>query len=384
MAEANNSSTADGFDGEKGLTVSGVLVTALVGFVGAYTIQGTPAFPLACLLAAIQVVLFIALIRARESRTHRLIFWGEALIIAVLLYLIAASFIVILTVVWLVQAVELYGPRRALVLLVVSLLFFTAVQFMHWGLDDSFSILTSSMLYGLLQFFAVSVVQRFIGEREQKERVAELNRELIATRQLLSESAAQSERLRIARDLHDILGHHMTALILNLEVASHGVDGEAKEQVVQSLALAKLLLGDLRSTVSELREDSSIDLEESVRKLVSGIPNFAIDVDFGAAPQIENIDLAETLLRCIQEAVTNVLRHSNGDSCRITLRRNGAQCVLTIADNGRADGKTGTVEPGNGLTGMKERVTKQGGNLDWHQDKDGFRLEVVLDIESNS
>jgi len=381
MADASNSNSADGFDGEKALTASGVLVTALVGFVGAYTIQGTPVFPLACLLAAIQVILFVVLIIAKESRTHHMVFWAEALIIAVLLYLIASSFIVILTVVWLVQAVELYGPRRAMVLLLASLALFTAAQLMHYGLDDSVDILISSMLYGLLQFFAVSVVQRFIAEREQKERVAELNRELIATRQLLSESAAQSERLRIARDLHDILGHHMTALILNLEVASHGVDGEAKEQVVQSLALAKLLLGDLRSTVSELREDSSIDLEKSVRKLVSGIPNLAIDVDFDAAPQIENIDLAEILLRCTQEAVTNVLRHSNGDSCRIGLRKNDNHCVLTVSDNGST---IESVEPGNGLTGMMERVKAQGGGLNWHQNEDGFRLEVVLDIESGS
>ena len=381
MAETSSANTADGFDGEKALTLSGVLVTALVGLVGVFTIQGTPAFPLACLLTVIQVALFVALLTAKESRAHHLIFWCEALIIAVLLFLIAASFIVILTVVWLVQAVELYGPRRAMALLLASLALFTAAQLMHFGLDEGFNILISSMLYGLLQFFAVSVVQRFISEREQKERVAELNRELIATRQLLSESAAQSERLRIARDLHDILGHHMTALILNLEVASHGVDGEAKEQVVQSLALAKLLLGDLRSTVSELRDDSSIDLEKSVRKLVSGIPNFDIDIDFSSAPQIEDIDQAEILLRCTQEAVTNVLRHSNGDRCRITLRRGNDNCVLTIEDNGR---QTERIEPGNGLTGMMERVTSQGGSLNWYKDEEGFRLEVLLNIESGS
>lgn len=380
MAAASNSTSAEGFDGDKALTVSGVMVTALVGFVGAYTIQGTPAFPLACLLAAIQVILFVGLINAKASRTHHIVFWIEALIIAVLLYLIAASFIVILTVVWLVQAVELYGARRAMGFLLASLALFTAAQLMHYGLDDSINILISSMLYGLLQLFAVSVIQRFIAEREQKEHVAELNRELIATRQLLSESAAQSERLRIARDLHDILGHHMTALILNLEAASHGVDGEAKEQVVQSLALAKLLLGDLRSTVSELREDSSIDLEKSVRKLVSGIPNFDIDIDFSSAPQIENIDLAEILLRCTQEAVTNVLRHSNGDHCRVTLRQDKGHCVLTIADNGR---RIEQIQPGNGLTGMMERVTAHGGRLNWHNDEQGFRLDVVLSIEPN-
>ncbi len=366
---------------EQALTFSGILVTGLVGAVGAFTVYGTAAFPYAAVLAATQLLLFLAFIRQEQGSLQTFIFWSEALCIGSLLFLIPSSFIVILTVVWLVQAVELYGVRRSAGLIAASLGLFLIAQLSHFGIGEWFQTLVSIFLYGLLQVFAVSAVQRTIDERERREQVAALNRELIATRELLSQSSAQNERLRIARDLHDILGHHMTALILNLEVASHGVEGQPKEKVEQSLALAKLLLSDLRNTVSELREDSPIQLEESVRKLVAGIPGFAIDVDFSEAPAIDDVDMAETLLRCTQEGVTNVLRHSNGDRCQITMRGTPAQCSLSISDNGR---RQASIEPGNGLKGMLERVRARGGDLVWQQNEEGFKLQVTLGAEAPS
>jgi len=261
-----------------------------------------------------------------------------------------------------VQAVELYGYKGALQLIVASVTVYLLAQLHHRGTEQWLSIILGTFMYVLLQLFAVSVVQRFVGEREQKETMATLNRELLSTRDLLSQTTAQGERLRIARDLHDILGHHMTALILNLEVASHSVEGQGKEKVEQSLALGKLLLGDLRSTVSELRDETSLDLEESIRKLVSGIPEFEFDVDFSAAPQIDDVDIAETFLRCTQEAVTNVVKHSSADHCRIEMAGDERQLVMTVFDNGKTHS---AIKPGNGLTGMKERVNAKGGDIIW-------------------
>lgn len=363
------------WDSERALNYSGVLVTALVGGLGVYSIAGTPYFILAAALAAAQFLLFTFCTRLSNHVPWQILFWMEALCIGGLIFLVPSSFIVILTVVWLVQAVEFYGVHIATWLLSFSLLLFAVAQLMHFGTDDLFDIIFSVALYGLLQLFAVSVIQRFISERAQKEQTAALNRELIATRELLSQSSAQGERLRIARDLHDIMGHHMTALILNLEIASHGVDSPAKEKVEQSLALAKLLLGDLRSTVSELREESAIDLEKSISKLVADIPGVTINVDFKAAPQIDDVDLAETLLRCTQEAVTNVLRHSDAKQCQISLSGTEGRCTLSILDDGQPANE---IEPGNGLRGMAERVEARGGELRWQQSHAGFRLEVTM------
>src|SRR5690606_1666827 len=142
--------------------------------------------------------------------------------------------------------------------------------------------------------------------QELREETAALNRELLATRELLTEHSRQAERLRIARDLHDLLGHHLTAQILQLEVATHLTEGHGRQKVEQALALGKLLLSDLRTAVSELREDEPINFQDAMRKLVDGVPGIRVDLDFNA--RLGEIQAAETLLRCTREALTNVLR----------------------------------------------------------------------------
>ncbi len=364
---------------EIALSFSGIMVTAVVGAVGAYTVSNTPVFIPTAVLATTQLLLVTYFMFMELDRKLEFVFWLEALCISILLFLVPSNFIIVMSIVWLIQAVELYGIRRAAQLLIASQLLFLLAQYTHIAYSDWLQIVISVFMYALLQVFAISVFQRLVNEREQRQRMAALNRELLATRELLSQSAAQNERLRIARDLHDILGHHMTALILNLEVASHTIEGQPKEKVEQSLALAKLLLSELRSTVSDLRDDSPINLEQSVRQLVAGIPNFAIDVDFSAAPPINDVDMAETFLRCTQEAVTNVLRHSDASHCRISMRGDEACCTLSVCDNGS---KHATIEPGNGLKGMQERVEARGGALHWQQNEEGFQLQISLRAEA--
>lgn len=362
---------------DSALIFSGILVTLLVGSLSAYTVFDTAIFPAVALLCLTQLACITTFVVVKGLRRSVLLslFWLEALCIAALFILVPASYVAILSIVWIVQAAELFGARRGTWLWLACLSLFACTQFFHLGTTYLLELAINVGLYGLLMVFALSMVQRAIRESQLREHTASLNRELIATRELLSQTAAQSERLRIARDLHDILGHHMTALILNLEVANHSVEGKAQEKVEQSLALAKLLLSDLRSTVSELREEGAIDLQQSVDRLIAGIPNFDIDVDFSNAPPINDVELAETLLRCAQEAVTNVLRHSDGDHCRIEMRGEGDRCILSISDNGTS---AKNIEAGNGLKGMTERVEASGGKLSWQQKEDGFNVQVSL------
>ena len=87
--------------------------------------------------------------------------------------------------------------------------------------------------------------------------------------------------------------------------------------------------------------------------------------------------MAETLLRCTQEALTNVLRHSAGDHCRIEIRDEGDSCTLSINDNGTSNRN---IEAGNGLKGMTERVESSGGKLSWQQNENGFTVQVTLPL----
>lgn len=366
---------------EVALSASGILVTALVGALLTYSVSETSLFIPTAALAATQLGLVTYSLFAAQERTGRIAFWLEALCISALLFLVRSDDILVLSIVWLVQAVEYFGIRRAAQLLLATQVLFVVTQLIQFADTNWLQVLISVFLFSMLQLFAISVSQRVINERDQRQQMAALNRELLATRELLSQSAAQNERLRIARDLHDILGHHMTALILNLEIASHTIEGQPKDKVEQSLALAKLLLSELRSTVSDLRDDSPLNLEESVRKLVTDIPNIDVTVDFSSAPTINDMDMAETFLRCAQEAVTNVLRHSNADRCQISMSGNDADCTLVIRDNGSS---YSTIEPGNGLTGMRERVEDRGGELNWQKDDKGFQLQITLRAEASA
>lgn len=395
------------FNSEKTLGYSGFLVIILIGSLAVYAVKDTWLWPLVTVIATSILIGFSIFLIGDDRSRKRRIFWIMGLLIAALFFLVEVDFVAILTIVWIVQAAELYRPRRAAFLALASVTVFLLSQVYHNGIEELFDSLISAVLYGSFQVFALSAVQRGIRERTLREETALLNRELIATRELLSQTTAQAERVRIARNLHDILGHHMTALILNLEVANHSVkrnsrienensgnevenqdssvqqksENKAQEKVEQALALAKLLLGDIRTAVSELREDDRIDLQSSIEKLTKGIPNLEFDIDCSAAPPIRSVQLAEVLLRCSQETITNVIRHSSADACRIAMTESQGLCVLTITDNGSPQSE---IVAGNGIKGMRERVAAIGGSLDWERSVKGFslRFEVPLGAEN--
>src|SRR4030095_15871945 len=106
-------------------------------------------------------------------------------------------------------------------------------------------------------------------EAAARDELATVNRELLSTRALLAESSRVEERLRISRDLHDTLGHHLTALSLQLDVASRLTEGKAADHVRQAHAIAKLLLSDVRNVVSELRGSARVDITQAIRSLAA-------------------------------------------------------------------------------------------------------------------
>jgi len=369
----------DSANNDFALHLSGILVILVVGSSSTFIAATLDTLPvLVGFLSVLHLTAFLVFMSEWSGQTRsrrQILLWLEATIIVILYLLVNSTGIAILSIVWLVQATEMYRSRTANLLLVATVLSYAGAQVFHNYPDNLLSVTLNSITLGLFHAFALITTRRTIGERELREQTAALNRELIATRDLLSQSTRQSERLRIARELHDLLGHHMTALILNLEVASHISEGESKEKVEQSQSLAKLLLSDLRTAVSELREDDSINLEQAVDKLIAGIPGLQFEVDFSTAPEIKDVKQAETLLRCIQESVTNVIKHSSADHCQIRLAESEDGCTLTVTDNGKAGGE---IQPGNGLKGMNERVSVSSGKLSWQQNPEGFSLQIQL------
>ncbi|MCB1561538.1 MAG: sensor histidine kinase, partial [Xanthomonadales bacterium] len=198
-------------------------------------------------------------------------------------------------------------------------------------------------------------------QAEAREEQRRLNAELRATRALLAESSRINERMRISRELHDLLGHHLTALSLNLEVASHMSQGRVQEHVRQAQSLAKLLLADVREAVSQLREDDAIDLTEALRSVVDGVPGLDVQLDIPEQFHVDQPERAHLLLRLAQEAITNAVRHAEARTLSLSVAEDGDDLLMTARDDGRGADQ---FRPGNGLNGMRERLEQIGGQLD--------------------
>ncbi|MEO5760781.1 MAG: sensor histidine kinase [Vicinamibacteria bacterium] len=217
-------------------------------------------------------------------------------------------------------------------------------------------------VFGYLSFqlFALGASGLAESERLAREDLAAAKGRLEAMQERLEETTREAERLRIARELHDSLGHHLTALGLDLELARHLVKGEASAPVERARALTSSLMADLRSAVTELRADSGHDLVARLRALErrDGAPR--VDVEIGATVGEVPANVGQAFARVAQEIVTNATKHARASHVRLELRATGHDWVLAGKDDGKG---SDVVRSGHGLSGMRERVEGLGGCL---------------------
>ena len=241
-----------------------------------------------------------------------------------------------------------------------------------------------ALLYSLtyIGYEAFAYVMALVAVREARalDELRKVNSELRATRELLAQSSRINERVRISRELHDLLGHHLTALSLNLEVASHVTEGKAKERVEQAKSLARLLLGDVREVVSNMRSDGTLDLSTALRTLAEGVP--APQIHFKAPDQlgIEDPTKAQVVVRCVQEIITNTVKHAQAQNLWITLTATAEGIEISARDDGRGVSK---VHMGNGLKGMTERLHQFGGRMACESARGrGFSVKAWVPLEA--
>ncbi|MBS3895710.1 sensor histidine kinase [Silanimonas sp.] len=240
--------------------------------------------------------------------------------------------------------------------------------------------LMQSLLYAGVSGFVYVAGLVAKQQAEAREEQRRLNAELRATRSLLADSARVGERLRISRELHDLLGHHLTALSLNLEVAGHLSEGRAQEHVRQAHTLARLLLTDVREAVSAMRGEDRLDLAAALQTLVEGVPALEVIVEIEAALPVQDAEHAQVLLRCAQEIITNTIRHAQAQRLWLKLARIDGALRLSARDDG-IGGET--VRAGNGLSGMRERLQAVGGRLEIATAPgQGFRIDILLPLET--
>jgi signal transduction histidine kinase len=266
-----------------------------------------------------------------------------------------------------------YRPRVAIIVIVINCI---ALGIIVSATDGS------PLIYALV-YFAFSLFSLFSmhvahSEVEARKALAEANAELRMTTELLEISSRTSERLRIARDLHDLLGHHLTALSLNLEVAGHLASGDAKEVIEKSKSIAKHLLADVRDVVSRLRNDEPVDLATSLESLRDVIVAPSLHLDFPRELAVADANIAEVALRTVQEIVTNAVRHSGARNLWLNL----GTADHTLSIDARDDGVgADNVTFGNGLLGLRERVQQARGTFEVTSMRGrGFSLHVTLPL----
>jgi signal transduction histidine kinase len=170
-----------------------------------------------------------------------------------------------------------------------------------------------------------------------------------------------AERLRIAGELHDALGHHLVALSLNLEVAAQQSEGDTREQVRIAQSLARLMLTDVSEIVDTLRREEAFDLRRALSSMAAEIPRPRVHLTIPDDLAVEDAGLAHLLLRCCQEIATNAAKHAQAENLWLELVREGDSVGVRARDDGRGSEK---VEDGRGLTGMRQRLEQAGGRLE--------------------
>jgi len=287
----------------------------------------------------------LRLLIAAQAAAALLAVWGlQDKMQAVLLVLVAA------------QLSAAAGPRWSVGVLTVAnvLLLLLFAQFY-----SPLKAIQMEVAYLAFQLFAALVTAYAYRAFEARDATLRINSELLATRRLLEESARTEERLRLSRELHDVMGHKLTALKLQLALQSRGTAAPEQSPLHHCVRITDELLVDVRGVVSSLRESDGIDLHQALRALDPGLPSPRVIFDLDSTVRVPDIRQAEAMLRCAQEGLTNALRHSGANEIRVVLAESGEALTLTVED----DGNGSVVEPGNGLIGLKERLQQLGGQL---------------------
>ena len=312
---------------------------------------------------------------AWSKASARLLVLGQLALAFGLMLVARNSSLPILLILCVVQVVQVWSPRPA-VLMIVSMNVAMYFIYAHvWKLQGP---LISTVMHMSFQGFAALTSWFAFSVGRARDELAATNADLLATRSLLAETARDSERLRLSRELHDVAGHKLTALKINLAALARDPRFTGDEQVDLCARLADELLADIRGVVQQMRRDDGFDLGDALHALAAPFPRPQLHLQIAPQARVATLAQAEAVLRAVQESLTNAVRHSQAHHLWVVLDRVGDELKLDIRDDGRSHG---TLTAGNGLTGMRERLEAVGGGLNIERtDTGGVRLQAWLPV----
>ncbi|TFV63437.1 UNVERIFIED_ORG: sensor histidine kinase [Bacillus sp. AZ43] len=231
-------------------------------------------------------------------------------------------------------------------------------------------------------------------QRAQNARLRELAADLVRERAAAEGAAAAEERARIARELHDVIGHHVTVIALQADAAAAALaraPGRAAPAVEAIRRSAAEALAEMRRVVGVLRTSDEDDLHpppglRDVPDLVARCRSAGTPVDLTfqppARPTHASVELAA--YRLVQEALTNAARHAPGDAVDVRVVADGAEVVVEVRntrDRSVPSPRRSSSGSGLGLVGMRERVRLLGGRLDAGPTDEGYALRARLPLD---
>jgi signal transduction histidine kinase len=235
-----------------------------------------------------------------------------------------------------------------------------------------FLVLGYALLFGLTFLFVLLSMNSMVAERQGREKLAIANEKLRQYALRIEDQAILQERNRIARDIHDSLGHSLTALNIQLETALklwHSNPEKATAFLTRAKELGSQSLQEVRQSVSTMRSDplQGRPLQEAIASLLEGFHRST-----GMSPtcsiMLERpipLEVTTAVYRIVQEALTNICKYANATDVKIQLQASPTQLHLIIEDNGRGFNLNQNTT-GFGLQGMRERTLAQGGQFEIH------------------
>jgi two-component system, NarL family, sensor histidine kinase DesK len=227
------------------------------------------------------------------------------------------------------------------------------------------------LFYAALFPMIIGAGNTFFAERNR------MNRKLRKANEEIEHLAKVAERERIARDLHDVLGHTLSVITLKSELAAKLIDRDpqrAGKEIREVEEISRQALSDVRDAIRGYR---SKGLLAEIAQAKCTLETAGVTVRCDASTIVKLPAMQEGVLTmAVREAVTNVVRHAQAHTCSLRLEQQNGACRLEIEDDGRG----GPQAEGNGLRGMRERVEMLGGSL--HRDSQaGTRLTITLPLK---
>jgi two-component system, NarL family, sensor histidine kinase DesK len=209
------------------------------------------------------------------------------------------------------------------------------------------------------------------------------NRKLREAREELARAAVSEERLRIARDLHDLLGHTLSLIALKSELATKLVEsdpGRAQAEMADIRRVTRTALGEVRDALHGYREPDFAAALEGAREALSAA---GIDCRIDSSLPELSAEVESVLAWAVREATTNVVRHSGARACTIDLTTGKDTIALRVDDDGLPPPAGSASSDGAGLAGLAERARRLHGTLEAGARSDGgFRLRLTLPLRA--